>query len=159
MAKGNQKIDLLDRKILKLLSKSARTPFKDVAEACGVSRAAVHQRVQRMIDDGIILGSMFVVNPKSLGYLTCAYIGIQLGSGKVQKTVIEELRKIPEIVECHFTTGPYALMAKLLARDNEHLLHILRDKIYQIQGVVSTETFVSFEQSIIRSVPVNEETV
>ncbi len=156
MAKGNQKIDNLDRQILNILSKSARTPFKDVAEQCGVSRAAVHQRVQRMIDEGIILGSMFIVNPKSVGYLTCAYIGIQLKSGKTQKTVITELQKIPEIVECHFTTGPYALLMKIYAQDNEHLVNILREKVYQIPGVVSTETFISFEQNIMREFPIDK---
>ncbi len=151
---NNLKIDELDKDILRQLSKSARTPFKDIAEVCNVSRAAVHQRVQRMIDNGVILGSMFIINPKSVGYMTCTYIGIQLEKGSFQEVVAKELEKIPEIVECHFTTGPYSMLVKLYARDNEHLLHVLRERIYQIDGVASTETLISLEQDFIREVPI-----
>lgn len=156
MAK-DEKLDNLDRQILKLLSKSARTPFKDIAEVCGVSRAAVHQRVQKMVDDDVILGSMFIINPKSVGYLTCTYVGIQLEKGNMSKVVTDELLKIPEIVECHLTTGPYAMLAKLYARDNEQLLDLLHNKIAQIEGIVSTETLISLDQCIMREVPVAEQ--
>lgn len=155
MAK-TEKLDNLDRQILQLLSKSARKPFKDVAEACGVSRAAIHQRVQKMMDDDVILGSMFLVNPKSVGYLTCTYVGIQLEKGSMCGFVSEKLAEIPEIVECHFTTGPYALLVKLYARDNEHLLELLNGKIAQIDGVTSTETLISLDQCISKPIPITE---
>lgn len=71
-----EKIDSLDKKILGIISANARLPFKDVAAECGVSRAAIHQRVQRLIDMGVIVGSGFHVNPVSLGYNTCTYVGI-----------------------------------------------------------------------------------
>ena len=105
-----EKIDNLDRKILGILSKNARIPFKDVAAECGVSRAAIHQRVQHLMEDGFITGSGFDVNPKSLGYSTCTYVGLNLERGNMYKKVVERLQNIPEIVECHFTTGSYTML-------------------------------------------------
>ena len=119
-----EKIDNLDRKILRILSQNARIPFKDVAAECGVSRAAIHQRVQHLVDGGVITGSGFDVSPKSLGYTTCTYVGITLERGSMYKKVVERLRHIPEIVECHFTTGPYTMLVKLYARDNEQLMDL-----------------------------------
>jgi transcriptional regulator len=92
-----EKIDSLDRQILEIISQNARIPFKDVAAECGVSRAAIHQRVQRLIDLGVIIGSGYHVNPKSLGYRTCTYVGIKLEKGSMYKNVVAELKKIPEI--------------------------------------------------------------
>ena len=148
------KIDNLDKKILNILSKNARIPFKDVATECGVSRAAIHQRVQHMIEEGVIMGSSFNVNPKSLGYNTCTYVGINLDRGNMYKSVIEQLMQIPEVVECHFTTGPYTLLVKLYAQDNEQLMNLLNIQMQSIPGVVATETMISLEQSIKREIPV-----
>ena len=152
-----EKIDNLDKKILSILSKNARIPFKDVAAECNVSRAAIHQRVQHLIEAGVITGSGFDVNPKSLGYSTCTYVGISLEKGSMYKNVVEELQHIPEVVECHFTTGPYTMMLKLYARDNEQLMELLNGKLQGINGVVSTETLISLEQSIKREIPVHFE--
>lgn len=149
-----EKIDNLDKKILSILSKNARIPFKDVAAVCGVSRAAIHQRVQHMIEEGVIMGSSFNVNPKSLGYNTCTYVGINLDRGNMYKSVIEQLMQIPEVVECHFTTGPYTLLVKLYAQDNEQLMNLLNIQMQSIPGVVATETMISLEQSIKREIPV-----
>ena len=107
-----EKVDKLDRKILSILSKNARIAFKDVAEQCGVSRAAIHQRVERLKEDGVITGSGFSINPKSIGYGTCTYVGISLERGSMYKNVVKKLQNIPEIVECHFTTGPYTMMVQ-----------------------------------------------
>lgn len=152
-----EKIDALDKKILSILSKNARMPFKDVAAECGVSRAAIHQRVQRLIEIGVILGSSFNINPKSLGYSTCTYVGITLERGNMYRKVAEQIANIPEIVECHYTTGSYTMLVKLYARDNEQLMELLNDKLQNIQGVVSTETLISLEQSIKREIPVSIE--
>lgn len=152
-----EKIDNLDRKILSILSQNARLPFKDVAVECGVSRAAVHQRVQHLIEDGIVTGSGFNVNPKSLGYTTCTYVGITLERGNMYKSVVERLVHIPEVVECHFTTGPYTMLVKLYARDNEQLMDLLNNRLQSIPGVVTTETLISLEQSIKRKIPVTTE--
>ncbi|MCQ2191077.1 MAG: Lrp/AsnC ligand binding domain-containing protein [Paludibacteraceae bacterium] len=150
-----EKIDDLDKQILNIITKNARIPFKDIAEDCDVSRAAIHQRVQRLIDTGVIVGSGYHVNPKTLGYQTCTYIGIKLEKGSMYATVVPELEKIPEVVECHFTTGPYTMMVKLYARDNEDLMDLLNGKIQSIKGVMSTETLISLDMSIKREVPIS----
>ncbi|MDE5784877.1 MAG: Lrp/AsnC ligand binding domain-containing protein [Prevotella sp.] len=152
-----EKIDNLDKKILSILSKNARIPFKDVAAECNVSRAAIHQRVQRLIEMGVITGSGFDVSPKSLGYHTCTYVGITLERGSMYKNVVKRLELIPEIVECHFTTGPYTMLVRLYARDNEQLMHLLNGQLQEIPGVTATETLISLEQSIKREIPVHFE--
>ena len=149
-----EKIDFLDKKILSILSKNARIPFKDVAAECNVSRAAIHQRVQHLIDADVITGSGFDVNPKSLGYSTCTYVGINLERGSMYKEVVERLKHIPEVVECHFTTGPYTMLVKLYARDNEQLMELLNGKLQGTPGVVATETLISLEQSLKREIPI-----
>ena len=151
------KIDKLDRKILGILSQNARIPFKDVAAECGVSRAAIHQRVQHLIENGVIIGSGFHVNPKSLGYTTCTYVGLNLERGSMYRDVVERIATIPEVIECHFTTGSYTMLVKLFAKDNEQLMDLLNNKIQSIPGVVSTETLISLEQSIKREIPIAEE--
>ena len=150
------KIDKLDRKILGILSQNARIPFKDVAAECGVSRAAIHQRVQHLIENGVIIGSGFHVNPKSLGYTTCTYVGLNLERGSMYRDVVERIATIPEVIECHFTTGSYTMLVKLFAKDNEQLMDLLNNKIQSIPGVVSTETLISLEQSIKREIPISE---
>ena len=149
-----EKVDKLDKKILEMISANARMPFKDVAAECGVSRAAVHQRVQHLVDAGVIVGSGFHVNPASLGYSTCTYVGINLERGSMYKEVVERLKHIPEVVECHFTTGPYTMLVKLYARDNEQLMELLNGKLQGTPGVVATETLISLEQSLKREIPI-----
>ena len=151
------KIDKLDRKILGILSQNARIPFKDVAAECGVSRAAIHQRVQHLIENGVIIGSGFHVNPKSLGYTTCTYVGLNLERGSMYRDVVERIATIPEVIERHFTTGSYSMLVKLFAKDNEQLMDLLNNKIQSIPGVVSTETLISLEQSIKREIPISED--
>ena len=149
-----EKIDSLDKKILEIITRNARIPFKDVAAECGVSRAAIHQRVQRLVDIGVIIGSGYDVNPVTLGYNTCTYVGITLERGSMYKRVVGEFEKIPEIVECHFTTGPYTMLVKLYARDNAHLMELLNNRLQEIEGVNSTETLISLKQSIKKEVPI-----
>lgn len=149
-----KKADLLDRKILKIITVDARRSFKEIAAHCGVSRAAIHQRVVRMVEKGTITGSGYQVSPKYLGFGTCTYIGIKLERGSMYNDAVGQLVNIPEIVECHFTTGPYTMLVKLYSRDNEHLKDLLNNKIQQIPGVTSTETMISLEQSIARTIPI-----
>lgn len=150
-----EKVDKLDKQILKIVMQNARTPSKSVATECGVSRASVHQRIQRMMELGIITGSGYHVNPKSLGFATCTYLGVNLERGAMYRDVVREIEKIPEVVECHFTTGPYGMFIKLYARDNEHLMELLNDKIQKISGVTGTETLISLECSIERNIPID----
>ena len=148
-------IDDLDKKILTIITHNARIAFKDVAEQCGVSRAAVHQRVQRMFDIGVIIGSGYQVNPKMLGYNLCVYIGLTLERGHMYRQVCAELDKIPEIVESQFTLGAYSMLIKLYARDDKHLMHLLNTKIQAIPGIANTETLTTLDESINRTLPID----
>ena len=147
-------IDELDEKILKLITKNARIPFLEVARECGVSGAAIHQRVQRLFNIGVVQGSEFIVNPTKLGYNTCAYMGIYLDKAKYHKQVVEALRKIPEIVECHYTTGQYAIFIKIQTKNNVHLKKIIDEELQEIEGIARTETFISLEMDFKRQVPI-----
>jgi Lrp/AsnC family transcriptional regulator for asnA, asnC and gidA len=109
------------------------------------------------MENGVITGSGFDVNPKSLGYSTCTYVGLNLERGSMYKKVVERLEDIPEVVECHFTTGPYTMLVKAYACDNEQLMDLLNNRLQTIPGVVSTETLISLEQSIKREIPVHTE--
>ena len=138
---GHHQIDRLDKKILQLISQDARIPFLEVARECNVSGAAIHQRIQKLKNLGIIKGSEFVIDTYKIGYQTCAYIGINLSEIGKFKYVVGELKKIPEIVECHYATGKYSMFVKIYAKDNKHLLQIILDNITTIDGVAHTETF------------------
>lgn len=148
------RIDNLDKKILNIIMKNARIASKDVAIECGVSRAAIHQRIQRLIDLKVITGSGYNVNPKTLGYNTCTYVGVRLEKGSMYREVVRELENIPEVVECHFTTGPYSMLIKVYAQDNQHLMELLNDRIQHIPGVTETETLISLEQSLNRKIQI-----
>lgn len=150
------RIDNLDRKILNIIMKNARIPSKDVAAVCGVSRAAIHQRIQRLVEMNVITGSGYTVNPRSLGYNTCTYVGVKLEKGSLYREVVKQLELIPEVVECHFTTGPYSMLIKVYAKDNQHLMELLNDRIQHIPGVTETETLISLEQSLNRQIEINE---
>lgn len=151
------KIDNLDRKILKIVMKNARIPSKEIAAECGVSRAAIHQRIARLQEMQVIVGSGYTVDPQTLGYSTCTYMGVKLEKGNMYRDVVKDLDKIPEVVECHFTTGPYSILIKVHARDNTHLMKLLNDHIQKIDGVKETETMISLEQSIRRQIEVHLE--
>jgi Lrp/AsnC family transcriptional regulator for asnA, asnC and gidA len=147
-------IDELDEKILKLITKNARIPFLEVARECGVSGAAIHQRVQRLLNLGVVSGSEFIVNPQKLGYFTCAYMGIHLEKAKFHQQVVEALINIPEIVECHYTTGSYAIFIKVQTKTNKHLKKLIDEDLQEIEGIARTETFISLEMEFKRQVPI-----
>jgi Lrp/AsnC family transcriptional regulator, regulator for asnA, asnC and gidA len=147
-------IDELDEKILRLITRNARIPFLEVARECGVSGAAIHQRVQRLLNIGVVSGSEFLINPQKLGYNTCAYMGIYLEKAKYHTRVVQELTKIPEIVECHYTTGQYAIFIKVQTKTNKHLKKLIDNDIQEIEGIARTETFISLEMEFKRQVPV-----
>lgn len=134
-------IDKLDKKILRLISRNARIPFLEVARECNVSGAAIHQRVQKLSNLGVIKRSEFVIDTYKIGYQTCAFIGVTLRDHNLFTNVIEELKKIDEIVECHYTTGRFAIFLKVYAKDNRDLLNVILRKISNIEGVKNTETF------------------
>lgn len=143
--------DSLDLKILSMLSKNARTPYLEIARECGVSGAAVHQRIQRLLTNGTIVGSECLIAPASMGYDTCAYIGIYLRDPSQYNSVVTALEKIPEVVECHYTAGKYDILVKIFARNNDHMLALLQS--IQNLGMARTETLISFKECFRRQIP------
>lgn len=146
-------LDELDKKILNLIADDARIPFLEVARKCNVSGAAIHQRMQKLTQLGIIKGSQYLFDPEMVGNGTCAFVGVLLKNPTDSGRVVEKLKEIPEVVECHYTTGDYDLFLKLYAHDNAHLLSIIHDKLQPI-GIQRSETMVSFNEPINRQMPI-----
>lgn len=149
-------LDNLDMKILGLLADNARKPFLEIARECGVSGAAVHQRMAKLQSMGVVKGYQMLLDPAAVGYETCAYMGFFLKDPSRFDEVVKELEKIPEVVECHFTTGQYDMFIKLFARNNDHLLSVIHDRLQPL-GLARTESTISFKQVFNRSVPIISE--
>lgn len=156
MKVSNQKIiiDGIDKKILRALMEDARTPVLEIARQVGISGAAIHQRLRKLEKSGLLTGSKFIVNPKVLGYTTMAYVGIYLDKAMSNPEAVKQLKNIPEVLECHYTTGHWSVFIKILAKDNEHLMYLLNKEIQSINGVSRTETFVSLQQQIDRQIKI-----
>ena len=152
---ARQTIDALDRKILKLIQNDARIPFLEVARTCNVSGAAIHQRIQKLTSMGMRKGSEFIIDPEKIGFETCAYVGLYLKDPEKFDDVVEKLRQIPEVTECHYTTGGYDMFIKIYARNNHHLLNIIHDKLQPL-GLSRSETIVSFNAVIDRQLPIDD---
>ena len=152
---ANQKLDKLDKQILKLIADDARIPFLEVARACNVSGAAIHQRIQKLTNIGILKGSQFIIDPEKIGYETCDFIGLNLKNPESFDKVVAKLKEIPEVVECHYTTGNYDLFIKIYALNNHHLLNIIHDKLQPL-GLARSESIISFHAAIDRQVSMNE---
>ena len=150
-----EKIDKLDKQIMEIISANARIPFKDVAAVCGVSRAAIHQRIQKLTNMGILKGSQFIMDPEKLGYETCAFIGLNLKNPEDFDRVVEELKHIPEVTECHYTTGNFDMFIKIYAQNNHHLLTIIHDKLQPL-GLSSSQTLISFHSAFEHQLPIME---
>ena len=146
------KLSRIDLQVLDIVSRDARITIKDMAEDCGASRSSVSQHLMSLMAAGAIASSGFQINPKILGYGTCTYVGIHIQRGATLREVIEDLKMIDEVVECHITTGSYALLIKLYAKDNTDLLRILNQSIQNIEGVAGTETLISLEMAFDRNI-------
>lgn len=152
----NFKIDDIDQKILGFLVKNARMPFLEIARECGVSGAAIHQRVKKLETNGIITGSRILVKPQALGLNVCAFMAISLSKADTYQQVVNDLKKIPSVVECHFITGEFAMLLKLYCKDHDHLMSVIMNSIQNVQNVVKTQTWVSLNQAIDRQVWVKD---
>jgi Lrp/AsnC family transcriptional regulator for asnA, asnC and gidA len=150
----NVRIDGIDKKILRALMEDARTPVLEIARSVGVSGAAIHQRLRKLEKAKLIAGSKFIINPKVLGYTTMAFVGIFLDKAMNNPDAVRQLKKIPEVLECHYTTGNWSILIKILCKDNEHLMHVLNRDIQTISGVSRTETFISLDQQLDRQIKI-----
>ncbi|MFT5215364.1 MAG: Lrp/AsnC family transcriptional regulator for asnA, asnC and gidA [Glaciecola sp.] len=147
-------IDGIDKQILRALMNDARTPVLEIARQVGISGAAIHQRLRKLEKSGLISGSKFIINPKVLGYTTMAFVGIFLDKAMSNPDAVRQLKKIPEVLECHYTTGNWSILVKILCKDNEHLMEVLNKDIQTISGVSRTETFISLNQQIDRQIKI-----
>lgn len=143
-------LDGIDKIILNNLSNNARQSVAQIAKTVGVSPTAIHQRIRKLEESGLIVGSRMEFNPKVIGYSTIAFIGIYLDKSSSYANVISAIKEIDEVVEAHYTTGNYAIFAKVLCEDNNHLMKVLNGSIQGIKGIVRTETIISLDQKINR---------
>ncbi len=148
----NQTIDNLDKKIINALIANARTPYAELAKLFDVSPATIHVRIEKLKSAGIITGTHMEVNAKRLGYDVCCFIGINLQSAGDYPEVIKQLEDIDEVVEAYFTTGQYSIFIKIMTRSIEDLQWLLIDKIQSIEKVQATETLISLQNPINRSI-------
>ncbi len=153
---ANYQIDDIDRRILSFLVKDARMAYLEIARECGISGAAIHQRVQKLEKNGVITGSRILVKPSALGLNVCAFVNISISEANKYLEVTEHLKKIPEVVECHFVTGASSLLVKLYCLDNDHLMSVLLNTIQNIPYVQSTDTRISLDQAFERQVWVKD---
>ena len=147
-------IDGIDKIILRQLMEDARKPILEIARQVGISGAAIHQRLRKLEKSGLITGSKFTIDPKILGYNTMAFIGIYLDRPMSNPKAVKQLEEIPEVLECHYTTGNWSIFIKILCKNNEHLMHLLNKKVQAIDGVSRTETFISLNQQIERQIQI-----
>ena len=147
-------LDGIDKAILRVLMENARTPVQEIARQLDLSGTAVHQRLKKLEDANLINGSYLKLNPASLGYSTTAYIGVYLDKAMRNPEAVAQLKKITEVVECHYTTGNWSILIKILCKNNEHLMQLLNHKIQSIEGVSRTETFISLHQQIDRQISI-----
>lgn len=145
-------IDGIDKVILKTLMQDARSPILTIAKITGISGAAVHQRLKKLEKGEVISGSQIIINPKILGFKTVAFIGVFLDKAMRNPEAVNQLKNIPEVIECHYTTGNWSIFVKLLCKDNEHLMELLNKKIQSVEGVSRTETFISLQQQLNRQI-------
>ena len=150
-------IDEVDRQILSILMTDAKTPFTDIAKNIHVSGGTVHVRMRKMEQLGIVTGASLTIDYTKLGYDISAFLGIYLDKSSLYDEVADELKKIPEIVEAHYTTGLYSIFAKIICRDTSHLKEVLHDKIQKIGGIQRTETFITLQESINRPIKIGIE--
>lgn len=152
----NYQLDNTDLAILNILMQDARRPFTEVAEEVFVSPGTVHVRMRKMERLGLIKNSQLQVDLSKLGLDVTAFLGVYLQKSSLYDEVVAALKAIPEIVDCHYTTGAYSMFVKIVCRDTNHLKNILHDFIQPIEGIERTETFISLEESINRQVQLNK---
>jgi Lrp/AsnC family transcriptional regulator for asnA, asnC and gidA len=147
-------IDNLDRQILAILMDDALVPYTEIAKKLIVSAGTIHVRMKKLEDAGIVKRSVLMVDHTKLGYDLTAFLGVYLFKGSVYKQVINQLESIPEVIEAYYTTGQYSIFLKIVCKNTNHLREVLNEKIQAIDGIERTETLISLEESIKRSIKV-----
>ena len=146
-------LDSVDKEIIYMLMDNAKTSLAHISKNVGISTTAVHQRIKKLEQAGVIEISISFLNPRKIGYKVVSYIGVFLDQPSYYHDAVKALKEVNEVVEAHYTTGNYTIFLKVLCRDNDHLMEIL-NKLQKLKGVTRTETFISLEQSINRQLKV-----
>ncbi len=146
--------DALDTKIMSMLSANARESFQEIARACGLSGAAIHQRIKRLVSNGVIKRWECVVDPSTLGYNTRAIVGIRMNDAAKFETLVSRVSNTPEVLECNVTSGRYDMVIKVLGKSNGHLLELIQKIVEDVPA--KTETLFSFEEVFTRQIKVTE---
>ncbi len=134
------KLNAVDLQIIRALKEDGRTPFARIAQQLGVSPGTVRQRVQRLVEDGVIQ-IVAVANPLLMGYPVMALIGVKAGKRHLRE-IAQEIASFDEVIYLVLCTGSYDLLVEVICRDNAHLLQFLTDRLHAVEGVQDTETFV-----------------
>ncbi len=142
--------DEIDLKILSILMKDGKVTYAEIGKALFISGGTVHVRIKKLMESKIIINTELKVDYAKLGYDITAFLGIYLEKSKMYNNVSEELLKIPEVVEAHYTTGTYSIFAKIISKDTQHLRNTISEKIQQIPGIQRTETFISLDRAFER---------
>lgn len=156
MSKENTTIDKTDKGILSILMLDAKTPYAEISNQLSISTGTVHTRLKKMVDMGLINGTHLSVDYKRIGYDVTAFLGIYLEKSDLYNVVSSELKRIPEVVSAHYTTGVYSIFAKVVCRDTDHLRDVLSNSIQSVAGIQRTETFISLHESINRPLRIEE---
>src|SRR5918997_4702172 len=151
---GKLNLDKLDLQIIHEMMDNAEVSYADLGKKLYVSGGTIHVRIKKLEEAKIVKGKRLNVDIKNLGYDVIAFIGIYLEKSSLYDTVAKELRKIPEIVRMNYTTGNYSIFAEIVCKDIAQLRVILHDELQKIKGIERTETFISLEESLNRSVKV-----
>lgn len=148
-----ENIDETDYKILRILLEDAKLSYQEIGEKVNLSQGAVHARVKKMENSGIIVGSSIKIDVKRLGWDISAFLGIFLEKPELYDHAKNELMEIPEVVSINYTTGNYSMFVKLVCRDTTHLRDVLAERIQKLPGIQRTETIISLDESLNRSAP------
>ena len=134
----------------------AKTPYAEISGRLSISTGTVHARIKKMIDLGLINGTHLTVDYTRLGFDITAFLGIYLEKSDLYQQVSTQLKKIPEVVSAHYTTGVYSIFAKVVCRDTDHLRNVLSNSIQSVSGIQRTETFISLHESINRPLIIDD---
>lgn len=153
----NLQLDDLDLQIISILFNDSRTPFLEIARQCHVSGGTIHVRMKKMEDMGIIKGTKLIVDNSKLGYDISCFVGIRIDKTSSYSEVLNKMKLIDEVVELHYTTGEYSIIIKLICKNISHLQDLLMNKVQCINGIQSTNTFISLLNPIERNLKLNYE--
>ncbi|PXY46127.1 Lrp/AsnC family transcriptional regulator [Flavobacterium hydrophilum] len=145
-------LDEFDIRIIKELEKDGRMAFSTIAATLKISNTMVHQRVNRLTEQGIISGIRPLVNEKKIGYDWASFTGITLNKDSDSDRIIEALKAIPEITECYYVTGSFTLYIKIIAQNHEHMRKVLYEKIDRISGIAKTDSIVELGCAFKRNI-------